>query len=169
MTTYTIFGVVEESNDRRYSVHIDAESPEDAEKKAIQEAPVPIIVAGVVKGKVAALDQDSNADLTPVRGKGYVTQVATVRVDYRDFNVPFACPKCKADLLKPESMKQWDYWDYYWEGRVPRGVYKGDHGIAINHDKGARTGSGFETTIVAVVLQCNHCEYELWNGYKEQT
>ena len=166
---YTVFGVVEENNDRRYSVHVDAESPEDAEKKAVLQAPVPIIVSGVVKGKVIALDQDSNADLTPVRGKGYLTQVATVRVDYREFNVPFTCPKCKADLHKPESMKQWDYWDYYWEGRVPRGVFKGDHGIAINHDKGARTGSGFETTIVAVVLQCNHCEHELWNGYKEQS
>lgn len=167
MTTYTIFGIVEEYKDRTYSVNVDAESPEDAKKKAILEAPFPIIVAGVVKGKVAALD-NSNADLTPIRGKGYVTKVATVRVDYRDFNVPFACPKCKADLLKPESLLQWDYWDYYWEGRVPRGVYKGDHGIAINHDKGARTGKGFETTIIAVVLQCNHCEHELWNGYKEK-
>jgi hypothetical protein len=168
MTTYTIFAVVEDDVSQRYSVYVDAESPEDAEKKAQAEAPIGIIVACVVKGKVPALDQASNADLTPIHGKGYETQVSLVRVTQRKFHVPLECPMCKQDLRKPESMKQWDYWDYYWEGRVPRGVFKGDWGIAINHDKGTRTGIGFDTTIVAVVLQCNNCQHLLWNGYKEE-
>lgn len=167
MTTYTVFAIHEDDNSQRYSVHVEAESPEDAEKKAQIDAPVGIVIASVVKGKVAPVDRASNADLTPIHGKGYETEVAQVRVSYLKFRVPFECPGCKQDLRKPESMIQWDYWDYFWEGRIPRGIFRGDTGIAVNHDKGARTGTGFETTIVAAVLQCNGCKLELWNGYQE--
>lgn len=166
VSQFTVFSVADDDPSRRYTVHLLAESPEDAEKKAVLEAPFAITVAAVAKGHVKPLDHEK-PDLTPILSKGYETQVASVRVSYKKVRLPFTCPKCKAGLHKYESVKQWDYWDYYWEGRIPRGVYTGDHGIAVNHEKGTRSGSGLDTTIVAVVIQCLACEYELWNGYKE--
>ena len=166
MTTYTVFALRDDDLSKRHTMHVEADSPEDAEKKALLTAPFNIIVSAVVKGRVEALDH-ATPDVTPINGKGYETQVAQVSVSYRKIRVPLACPGCKADLQQYESVKQWDYWDFFWEGRVPRGIYKGDNGIAVNHEKGARTGSGFESTIVAVVLICNKCNHELWNGYRE--
>ena len=166
MTAYTVFALREEDLSKRHTMHVEADSPEDAEKKARLTAPFNLVVSAVVKGRIEALDH-TTPDVTPINGKGYETTVAQLTVGYRKIRIPFECPNCKADLHQYESVRQWDYWDYYWEGRIPRGVYKGDNGIAVNHEKGARTGSGFETTIVAIMLACSACHHELWNGHRE--
>lgn len=168
MIEYTIFAVFEENPDRRYSTTVTAESPEDAEKKAIAEAPATIKVAGVFSGVVESLCLRRET-IPTIHGTRYETGVSLVTVRHQTIRLPIKCPQCETDLRNPESVRQWDYWDYYWEGRIPRGVFKGDYGIAVNHDKGVRAGNGYETTIVAVVLQCSKCEYELWNGYREES
>jgi len=165
--TYTVFGVYANDTDERYATFVEAATPEDAEKKAVNQAPAEILVAGVVLGKVAPVDQGMDTGLIPLPKRGYETIVATVKVGYKRIRLPLHCPECKVDLRKNEGVKQWDYWDYFWEGRIPRGEYHNDYGVAVNQDRGARTPSGMDSTIVAVVLQCNSCEFLLWNGYTE--
>lgn len=165
---FTVFGIYQDDTDERYTTFVEAATQEDAEKQAVKDAPSDIFVAAVVSGKVEPLDHAGDTNLVPIRGKGYETIVANVKVSYRKIKLPYHCPKCKADLRKHEAVKQWDYWDYSWEGRIPRGEYTSDYGVAVNQDRGARTPGGMDSTVTAAVLQCNGCEHFLWNGYQEE-
>jgi Zn-finger nucleic acid-binding protein len=107
LSQFTVFAVAEEDTSKRYAIKILADSPEDAEKRAVREALHPITVAAVVQGFVLALDRE-NPDLTPIHRKGYETRVAKVLVSYTKFRVPSECPKCKADLHQYERSKRFE-------------------------------------------------------------
>ena len=57
MASYTVFAIYED-NHQRFATTVEAESPEAAEEQAQACAPAPLVVAGVVEGRVLAVDED---------------------------------------------------------------------------------------------------------------
>lgn len=172
MKTYTVFGVMADNADERFCVFVDAHNPKEAEKKAVADTPEEIIIAGVVEGRTPSIDKHEERKVTPIRGRGYETTVARITVSYERIRVPYTCPNCKADLRKPDAVTQWDYWNMFWNGRIPRGEKEGAYGIALNHNRGAARSNGrsptdMSDTIVAYALHCANCAHALWDGLKE--
>jgi len=166
---YTVFAVYEDYNSRRYTTYVEAEGPEEAERKVIGGSAEGLIIAGVVEGRVGSIDC-TDATIVPIRGRGYETSVARLTVEYLRVRFPFRCPSCRADLRKADALYQWDYWDHVWHGRLPRVecvAEEGHVGIAVNQDVGARSPTDVSGAVVAAVILCARCKHELWNGYHE--
>lgn len=167
---FTVFAVYEDYNSRRYASYVEAETPEEAERKVMRESAEGLLIAGVVEGRVGALGSSSEAGVVPIQGRGYETCVARLSVEYQRFRFPFRCPQCRADLRQPAALYQWDWRDHIWHGRLPRSEYlaeDGHVGISVNEDVGARSPTDFSGTVVAAIVQCARCKRELWNGYRE--
>lgn len=163
---YTVFAVYEDQKDHRYTAHVEAESPEQAEMLAVQNAPAGILVAGVAAGKIVAEDQAAIPNLTKIRGRGYTTTVAKVHVTFERIKLPLHCPTCKADLRKVDALQQLDVRTYIWAGRLPRETAEGDRGVPVNYDVGAVLGSPRDDTR-GVNIRCASCTCALWNGFSE--
>jgi hypothetical protein len=168
---FTVFAVREDDTDQRYVTYIEALNPQEAEKKAVREAKSPIIIASVVEGRVKPADRVSDLSVSPIRGRGYETAVARLAIEFVRVRFPLVCPKCKADLRKPDSLFQWDFSDKIWHARMPRGEYKaekGHVGVTLNRDLGAHQSLDGGLVAVAVVVQCVKCNYALWDGVHEK-
>lgn len=167
---YTVFGVMADDNDERFTIYTNANNPKEAEQNAIAGTPEEIIIAGVVEGRVDAPagGRAEEAKVTPIKGRGFNTVLARVRVSYTKVRLPFTCPNCSADLRKADALTQWDYWNMFWNGRIPRGAFDGEHGIALDQNRGAaRSPSDMQDTIVAYAVHCSNCVHPLWNGLEE--
>lgn len=64
MKTYTVIALYEDSF-QRYADSVDADSPADAERIAQENAPEPILVAGVVEGEHMCVDTDRGCSADP--------------------------------------------------------------------------------------------------------
>jgi hypothetical protein len=161
--SYTVYAVFEDDNDQRYTAFVDALSPEDAEKRAIEKANSPIIIASVVKGYVYPVDRAGQDNVVPLRGRSYVTWVSQIAIAKTLCNVPFHCAKCRADFRKIDSLRQADYVMRTWGGRIPRRnapSVEDRWGVVVNED----AGSLISVNKTAVRLVCACCGAVVWDG-----
>lgn len=169
MKTYTVFAVYEDSMDQRYAEFIEASSPEEAERLAIRYADAAIIVAGVVEGKVFPVDQVEESKVTPIRGRGYATNVTRISVENVSIRLPLKCPSCKKDLRKPAAIVQWCYEISHAMGRIPRGETDGENGVWMEASAYIPIDPPpkIPDALIACSLLCHACGHVLWDGYEE--
>lgn len=165
--TYTVFAVHEDDNDQRYTVPVEATSPEEAERKAIREAPTSIIVAAVVEG--AIIPAGRFATITPIKGRSFEATVARLTFEYVTVRLPARCPGCKADLRKVDALIQWDTADQVWCARIPRSKpTEARRGLPVNTDLGPHLPPVKHGAVCAFLIQCSTCERLVWNGLYER-
>jgi hypothetical protein len=165
--TYTVFGVYEDDNDQRYTVPVEANSPEEAERKAIRQAPASIIVAAVVAGDIVPADR--MATISPIKGRSFEATLARLTFEYVTVRLPARCPKCKADLRKEDALLQWDTIDQVWPARIPRGKASGERfGLPVNTVDGPYSPAKMHGAAYAYLLQCQGCKGLVWNGLYER-
>lgn len=64
MRKYTVLALYEESY-QRFGDSVEADSPEEAEAIVVENAPAPILVAGVIEGEHACVDVDRGCSADP--------------------------------------------------------------------------------------------------------
>ena len=79
---WTVFAVYDD-NEQSYVDHFEAKTWQEARSKALRKADAVILIAGIVPGKVNAVDVDSAENVVPIRGKSHAVEVAHVRVSPR--------------------------------------------------------------------------------------
>lgn len=162
---YTVFGVHADAHDERVTVFVEANSPEDAEKRAIRDTPDPIIVASVVEGRVLSAGKPDISNVTKIRGRGFVTEVSMVHVSQHSARLPLRCPQCKADFRAANALETIGLEGMSYLARMPRG--EDNEALAVNHDSGGRVSH--DTDIPVVILNCNKCKFTVWDGYHQAT
>lgn len=165
---YTVYAVFDSDNTQRFTAYVDASSPGKAEKLAEKNAGAAIIIAGVVNGYVAPVDDSVRKDVTPLHGRGHVTWVSRLVATSERFQIPRYCPACRVDLRKADSLKQTNYPARVWDARLPREVSDGKSwGAVLNDANGATVLSNTKHHVLAVRLVCTSCRGVLWDGYRD--
>lgn len=167
---YTVYAVFDSDNTQRFTSYVDARCPKEAEKLAEKNAGVTIIIAGVVKGYVAPVDDTVRKDTIPLHGRGHATWVSRLVATSERFMVPRYCPRCRADLRQLDSLQQTNYPARVWDARLPRAVSDGKSwGAVLNDANGAAVLPNTKYHVPAVRLVCTACRGVIWDGFRDDS
>lgn len=158
MPWWTVFAVYAD-NEEGYVHHIQAPDVAAAKAKAYREAESVILIAGVVAGKVDAVEEPTH-DVTPLRGRGHAIVVSSVHVTERKIVVPSRCPNCKSDLRKPHAIMQGDLVLRTWNGHLTKA------GDSVAAEKDQPSSMRGNASIEAARLRCPLCRHDFWNGLR---
>lgn len=155
---WTVFAVYDD-NEQSYVDHFEAKTWQEARSKALRKADAVILIAGIVPGKVDAVDVDSAENVVPIRGKAHAIEVAHVRIATRKIVIPGRCAKCKKDLRRASAIVETYLVAHQWKAHLSHNDkdISGERDGAIGRDK--------EQVIDAVRLECGSCGAMIWDGF----
>lgn len=152
--TWTVFAVYDD-NEQRYSTFIDAPTVAEAERLAKVGADGPIIIAGVVAGRVHSVDATPE-NVTPIRGAGHAIEVSSVIVSSQPVIIPGRCPHCKADTRRAHALTETNLQYQDWKAHLGR------DGKKLSHERDHTMTVG--AMVPTVALRCTVCQHAIWDG-----